>query len=209
MSKLSNHQLIERLTADMQPRTVYHAWRKALPALGIVVALVFLVVWQGMGLRTAWPMTAYAKVSLFGSLAFLLWSQLIQNATPVQNSVGVTWIFYGISLASLAVLALNPQPMSVSDVFTFNGYPQCVSCIVIGGLIMWTALRRAFDSARPALDARLFGAALGAASGMAVAGLYATHCPVDAASYLAIAYLPPILLLALIGGLFPHPAWRW
>lgn len=209
MSNMSPHQLIEHLTADLQPKPVFVAWRRVLPALIITAAVAMLIIVTGMGLREVWPITAYAKAGLFISLSVLLWSQIVKNTTPVETNTGAAWALFGVTLSALLILATHAQPMTTYDVFQFAGYPQCFIFITIMGAVMWSALRYVMRDARPALNARMFGAALGTAAGTLVAGLYAMHCPMDSSQYLALAYWPPILLLALIGGVFPHRAWRW
>lgn len=202
-------QLISDLSKDLKPQSVF----SASPVLWIVGVLGFLILLGFIGVflyfRQSWGFSAVLKTSVFIFLSLGLGILVHRKSVLLKMGVAkVMAVFFTLAATFYIFLYLSVMNLTLAEVIAKPTFLGCISFIAGFGSIIFLFLRFILVRARPE-KARVFSASLGALSASLAATAYSLSCSIDSASYVFIAYGAGLLLVVLLGYLFPRKTWTW
>lgn len=174
----------------------------------VAIAVLFIL---PLGIRPEWRGAAWFKsagllVLLLGVLQFLwLYSG---PAIPQKKALVVavmTLLLGGLSLVGMHVTG---EALSLRDATRVPSFWGCIAWIVGIGFINMLVLQRVLRRARPARGG-IFRMLVASCAVLISATVYSFHCPVDALSYLATAYLLAAGVVVSVGYALGQRLWHW
>jgi hypothetical protein len=183
-------------------------------AIGGSVALAFFVYRLGVrpDITTAlqtWRFDAKLLTTLL-CFAAALWAtaRLVQPNADQRTAL----VAFSLPLLALALgigweLALSPAHTWSIRAIGSNSR-LCVMSIIIMSIAPLVALLMALRAGAPQSPA-MAGAAAGMLAGGLAATLYAIHCPDDSPLFVALWYVPVVVLIALVGAIGGYRILRW
>jgi hypothetical protein len=183
-------------------------------AIGGSVAVAFFV--HRLGVRPdiatalqTWRFDAKLLTTLL-CFATALWA----TARLARPSIDPRMALTVFSLPLLALAFAVGWEIAISPAHTWSiraigsNSRLCVMSIIIMSIAPLVALLVALRAGAPQSPA-MAGAAAGVLAGGLAATLYAVHCPDDSPLFVALWYVPVVVLIALLGAIGGHRVLRW
>lgn len=212
-----NDPLIESLVKDLNPKNPllnYKLWLHCTACLLLISAMIL----GFLGLRDDYTNSIQAGSMFWKPGIFLLtWLSSVLLIIDISRPTGSLKRFHALPLiASIFIIGwqftVQAQYYSIEEMFAvlrdksaFVCLPTIFICGAFAMLLAWKFWLSKTASMRPIL----LGVLSGLSAGSLAATAYALHCTKDAALYISVYYILPILLLSIIGGFLGKKYLRW
>lgn len=212
-----NDPLIDSLVKDLNPQKPllnYKLWLHCTACLLLVSAMIL----GFLGLRGDYTNAIQAGGMFWKPGIFLLtWLAsillIIDISRPTGSLRGIHTLPLIASIAIIgwqfAVQAHQYSPKEAFAVLSDKSAFICLPTIFIGGAFAMFMAWKFWLSKTASMRPILLGVLSGLSAGSLAATAYALHCDKDAALYISVYYMLPILALSFIGGFLGRKYLRW
>lgn len=212
-----NDPLIDSLVKDLNPQKPllnYKLWLHCTACL----LLVSLMIIGLLGLRDDYTIAIQAGAMFWKPGIFLLtWMASILLIIDISRPTGSLRGIHALPLiASIFIIGwqfiVQAHQYSLEEMFAILSDKSAFTClpaIFIGGAFALIIAWKFWLSKTASMHPILLGVLSGLSAGSLAATAYAFHCTKDAALYISVYYMLPILALSVIGGFLGRKHLRW